>query len=55
MQVLKFDGNQVLYPSFSGWLEKQNGCPGLSLAELFVDFFSSTTEQNLMNFDSKQY
>ena len=39
---------------FSGWSEKQDGLPGLWLAETFFDFSSETTERNSMKMDRKQ-
>ena len=39
---------------FSDWLEKQDGRPGLWLAETFSNFSSETAEQNLAKLDRKQ-
>ena len=39
---------------FSGQLEKQDGRPGLWLAETFFDFSSETAERNSMKLDRKQ-
>ena len=39
---------------FSGRSEKQDGCPGLWLAEIFFDFSSETAERNSTKLDRKQ-
>ena len=38
---------------FSGWSKKQNGRPGLWLAETYFDFSSETTERNSAKLDRK--
>ena len=49
-------GSQRPLPSlcFSDWLEKQDGRPGLWLAETFFDYSSETAEQNSTKLDGKQ-
>ena len=39
---------------FSGRSKKQDGCPGLWLAETYFDFSSETTERNSTKLDRKQ-
>ena len=47
---------KVLYQVcvFWGWLENQDGHPGLWLAETFSTSFFETAERNLKNFDRRQ-